>query len=102
GVIRGVASMSGVYDVSELPDFRDANASPIRYAHPRTPPFLLTYCQWDYRGLPKQARDFAAALKKDFVETKLIYVPSESHISEVIAALRDDDPTARAILDFVK
>jgi acetyl esterase/lipase len=102
GVIRGVATMSGIYDVSEIVGFKSANASPIRHVHPRTPPFLITYCQWDYLGLPRQAREFAAALKKEFIETKLIYVPGESHISEIIASLRDDDPTARAILEFVK
>ncbi len=102
GAIRGVASLSGVYNVSEMREFKNANASPIQFVHPRTPPFLITYCQWDYLGLPKQARDFAAALRKEFDEVRLVYIPGESHISEIISALKDDDPTALALLDFVK
>src|SRR5262249_20253063 len=102
GAIRGVATLSGVYDVSEIGEFKSVNASPIRFVHPRTPPFLITYCQWDYLGLPKQARDFAAALKKEFDEVRLVYIPGESHISEIISSLKDDDPTARALLDFLK
>lgn len=102
GAIRGVATMSGVYNVEDVEAFKDRHASPIEYVHPHLPPFLITYCQWDYAGLPKQARDFAATLKKEFGDVKLLYVPGESHISEIIATLKDDDPLARAILDFVK
>ncbi len=102
GAIRGVALLSGVYDVSGMDEFKNANASPIHFVHARVPPFLISYCQWDYRGLPKQARDFAAALRKEFAEVRLLYVPKESHISEMIATLKDDDPTARALIDFVK
>jgi acetyl esterase/lipase len=102
GAIHGVASLSGVYDVSEIEGFREANASPIRFVHPRAPKFLVTYCQWDYLGLPKQAREFSAQLKKDFDDVSLVFVPGESHISEIISALKDDDTTARALLDFVK
>jgi acetyl esterase/lipase len=102
GAIRGVASMSGVYNVEDLAGFTGRRASPIEYVHPRMPPFLISYCQWDYLGLPKQARDFAGALKKEFGDVKLLYIPGESHISEIIATLKDDDPLARALLDFVK
>lgn len=96
GAIRGVVSLSGVYDL------KDPNASPIRYVHPRTPPFLVTYCQWDYLGFPKQARDFAAALQKEFDSTRVVYIPGENHISEMLSIAKDGDMTARAILDFVK
>ncbi len=104
GTIHGVISLSGVYDVGTLPAFQaaDDDPSPIDHVHDHAPPFLITYCQWDYRSLPKQARDFAGALRGRFVETKLVYVPRESHISEIVDTLKDDDPTARAILGFVK
>jgi len=105
-VIRGVAALSGVYDVSRLAAFPSDNgqpsASPLFRVHAKSPPFLITYCQWDYLGLPKQARDFAAALKKVFSPAELVYIPHESHISEILNIWHDDDPTARAILNLVK
>ena len=106
GAIHGVAALSGVYDVSRLPEFISGNgardASPLDYVHREAPPFLITYCQFDYLGLPKQARDFAAALKVDFVATELVYVPNENHFTEIVDILKDHDPTLRAILNFVK
>jgi len=70
--------------------------------HAHAPPFLITYCQWDYLDLPKQARDFAEELKKKFAGVKIEYIPGESHISEIIDTLKDADPTAHALLDFIK
>ena len=65
------------------------------------PPFLISYCQWDYPTLPAQAREFQAALQKAGVVAQLVFVPRESHISEMISITHDDDPTANAILQFV-
>lgn len=102
--IRGVASLSGVYTVGTLSAFAaaDDDPSPIHHVHAQAPPFLVTYCQWDYLELPKQARDFAEELKKKFVGVKLVYIPGENHISEIIDTLKDTDPTAQALLDFIK
>jgi acetyl esterase/lipase len=105
--IRGVVAMSGVYDVRNTPEYAFEGdkklASPLTYAaSPNAPPFLLTYCQWDYAGLPRQARDFAAALKKSFADVRLIYVPGETHVSEIISAVKDDSSLGRAILSFVE
>ena len=104
--IRGVISMSGVYDVTDTPAFLfdgdKRQASPLEFVHSSAPPFLITYCQWDYWGLPKQARDFEAALKKTFDPAQLLYLPGESHISEIVSAAMDDSPLARAILSFVQ
>lgn len=104
--IRGVAALSGVYDVSMLAGFKredgQRDASPQHYIHAPAPPFLITYCEWDYLALPKQARDFAAALKKDFIPTQLEYIPGENHITEIIDIVKDGDPTARAVIDFIK
>ncbi len=102
--IHGVISMSGIYDVGRMADFQaaDDDPSPIDHVQRNAPPFLVTYCQWDYPGLPKQARDFAAKLKSVFAAVKLAYIPGQGHISEMIATLKEDDPTARAILDFIR
>ena len=104
GAIRGVISMSGIYNVGRMPDFQNADddPSPIDHVQGQAPPFLITYCQWDYPGLPKQARDFALKLKSAFAAVKLVYIPGQGHVSEMIATLKEDDPTARAILDFIR
>jgi len=104
--IHGVAALSGVYDVSHVPEFVSQkgapDASPIAIVHANAPPFLISYCQWDYFELPKQARDFTALLKQDFVAAQLLYLPGENHISELLNIWKDDDPIARAVLNFVK
>lgn len=102
--IHGVASISGVYQVGTLKGFENADddPSPMDHVDAHAPPFLITYCQWDYFGLPKQARDFAATLEKKFVAVLLVYVPREGHISELLATLKAGDPTARALIEFIK
>ena len=104
--IRSVISLSGVYDVRNTPAFAfdgdKAEASPLEFIRAGSPPFLITYCQWDYLGLPKQARDFAAALKKSFDAAEILYIPGETHISEIISAVRDGSPLSTAILGFIE
>ena len=106
--IAGVIAMSGVYKVDNLDTFvtseqgNKRDASPIAHAHSGAPPFWIAYCQWDYFDLPKQARDFAATLKKNFVSAQLFYVPSESHISEVISLAQEHSLLVDTILGIVK
>ncbi|BDC48140.1 hypothetical protein F183_A04560 [Bryobacterales bacterium F-183] len=106
GTIKGVAALSGVYDLRLLPMFGTTEtrklASPMEYVRKDAPPFLISYCQWDYLSLPMQARDLAAALKRQFVPTRLLYVPNETHISEVISMLKDGDPTTEAVLRLIE
>jgi acetyl esterase/lipase len=107
--IRSVIAMSGVYDVDKLDTFLVAggdasnrhDASPAAHAHSGAPPFLVSYCQWDYFGLPKQARDFTLALKKNFVAAQLLYVPGENHISEVLSLVEDHGLLVDTILSVV-
>jgi acetyl esterase/lipase len=85
GAIRSVAALSGVYEVNGVPGFVSEKGapdpSPSHVIHSQAPPFLITYCQWDYFGLPKQAREFAAALKKSFVASQLVYIPRQNHLT---------------------
>lgn len=105
--IKGVAAISGVYDLRTVtqydssPDVR-REASPIFHVHPATPPFLITYCQWDYSALPAQARDFDAALRKAFDSSRLVFVPGENHITEIADTWKENDPTAQAIRRFLE
>jgi acetyl esterase/lipase len=104
--IKGVAALSGVYDVSKIRGFdnvpADTDPSPIGHVHPKAPPFLVSYCQWDYLALPLQARQFAAALKKSFDPVELLYVPGQGHISEIIHIVNDDDVIAQAIIKLIQ
>jgi acetyl esterase/lipase len=105
--IKGVVSISGVYDVRVVPEIFTKEeqivreASPLDNIHPGAPPFLITYCQWDYMTLPPQAMDFYKALDKAHIPAELVYVPKENHVSEIGATVRPADPTALAILHFM-
>ena len=77
-------------------------ASPIFYVASGAPPFLITYCQWDYATLPGQAREFDSALRHAGVPSSIIYVPGESHISEMVHVPNPGDPTSEAVLKFVR
>jgi acetyl esterase/lipase len=106
--IKGVIPMSGVYNVELLANVFGADsqarreASPLHHVQAPAPPFLITYCQWDYPLLPAQARAFHAALRQAGVASELVYIPGENHISEIVNAAKDNDPTARAILGFIR
>lgn len=104
--IHGVISISGIYDLRNVPSYLDDgdrnDASPLRYVSPSAPPFLIGYCQWDYLAFPKHARDFDAELRRSFVESELVYIPGENHVSETNALAEDANPLMSAILGFVK
>lgn len=106
--IKGVAALSGVYEVSTIERvFTDdqairKQASPITHVKAGSPEFTISYCQWDYLSLPQQAEMFAAALKEAGVKVNLVYVQGESHISEIINAVNDFDRTHQAITDLVR
>ena len=98
--------MSGAYDVSGLPLFGPdpqsrRQHSPVEFVNPKAPRFLVTYCHWDYPTLGPQARMFDAALRKNFVETTLLFVPGKNHINEIVDIWKEDDLTANAVLRLI-
>ncbi len=108
--IRGVLALSGVYNLatSESQDSvfgsdREVRraASPLFHVTSGAPPFLVTYCQWDYFSLPAQAREFHHALQQAGVKADLTYIPRENHISEMLNVSREDDPLVAAALKFM-
>jgi acetyl esterase/lipase len=101
--LKAVIAMSGVYDVSEIAAFKSdpINASPIHRITSGVPPFLITYCENDYPQLPAQAREFERALKAKGVSAELVYVAGKNHINEIADVYQPDDPTARAMLQFI-
>jgi len=110
-LIRGVLALSGVYNFTigesqETVFGRDPkirrDASPLFHVKTGAPPFLVTFCQWDYFSLPAQARQFHAALLKAGVKSELVFIPRQSHISEIVNVGKEDDPTVSAALRFMK
>lgn len=107
--IRGVISLSGVPDVTGEAGARvfgnDAEvrreASPLFHVRPGLPPFVVTYCQWDYLTLPQQARRLHEALVKAGVQSRLVFVERENHISEMTSIVKPGDASAAAILGFL-
>jgi acetyl esterase/lipase len=103
GDIRGVVGISGIYRASKSANADAAKAeSAIDFVNNSAPRFLVAYSQWDYLGLPQQARELDAALRRNFASSKLVFLPRENHISEIIHLPKDDDPLARAIIGFVR
>ena len=109
--IRGTIALSGVFDLTATEGQSRVfghdqqvrrEASPLFFAKDPALPFLVTYCQWDYPTLPAQARQFHAALRKGGATSELVFIPRENHISEMMSITNDDDPTAKAILKFIR
>jgi acetyl esterase/lipase len=110
-ILRGVLAWSGVYNLAtgesqESVFGKDMlvrrAASPLYHVKAGAPPFVVTYCQWDYFSLPGQARGFYQALRQAGVNAELIYIPRESHISEMLTVTRANDPTVTSALRFMK
>jgi acetyl esterase/lipase len=102
--LKGVLALSGVYDVSMIAGFQSGgvDGSPMHRIARGAPPFLITYCQNDYPSLPAQARNFHAALKEAGIAAELVYVPNKNHITEIVDIWQDTDPTAQAVLRFIR
>lgn len=89
GAIHGVIAISGTYEGLPVP-------------HLDSPPFLVAYCQWDFPGLARQARELAAGLKRSFVNTQLIYIPAETHVGEIVSAADRESALTQAMLAFLQ
>ncbi len=110
-LIHGVIALSGVYNFTigesqesvfgKNPESR-RNASPLFHVKAGAPPFLVTFCEWDYFSLPAQARQFHRALQNAGVSSELVFIPRESHISEIVNVWRESDSTVAAALKFMK
>jgi len=109
--IRGVIALSGVYNL-DIGDAQSAvfgkdrvvrrEASPLFQLRSPAPPFLVTFCEWDYPTLPAQAKIFHAALQRAGVTSELFFTPRENHISEMLAMTHEEDPTAREVVRFIQ
>jgi acetyl esterase/lipase len=111
--IRGVISLSGVFDLGELPSWLVsatfgtgadviAAASPIRQARGGLPPFLILYADQDLPGCDrKPAETFAKALRDKGTKAETLEVRSGNHFKMMLSAVVPGDPVCDAILAFV-
>ncbi len=111
--IRAVLALSGVYNLTALEGSTNSavfgsdpdvlrGASALKQIRSGLPPFLVTYCQWDYATLPQQAVEFHDALKSAGLRSELVYIPGESHITEMTNITKPTDALARTMQNFLE
>jgi len=109
-IIKGVLPISGVYE--PLPDkmFQGVfgkdpeerkKAFPINHVHKGLPPFLIVYGDHDFPGCDKMSCDFAKSLKENKDDVNAVEVSKRNHFSILTSLPADDDPVAKAMLDFI-
>ena len=112
--IAGVIGLSGPYDFLPLlePDVQDMfgppplypESQPINFVRADAPPMLLVHGLMDGTVLPKNSRNFAAALRTLGVPATLKLYPKASHadtVAALTALLRRRAPTLADIRAFV-
>jgi acetyl esterase/lipase len=111
--VRGVIPISGVYDLSEMPEWllrstfsTDpgvlAEASPVRQAREKLPPFLILYADNDMPGCGKpQAEAFAKALRAKGNEVQTREMVNSNHYKIILETAVEGDPLTVAALGFL-
>jgi acetyl esterase/lipase len=107
--IRGVISISGVYVIPPFflskvfgPDESVCKkASPLHNVKGNHPPFLLLYGDKDFPAFDLMAENMCKELKKCDCEASTRKIASRNHITIMTRLLEDEDPTRKAILDFI-
>jgi acetyl esterase/lipase len=79
-----------------------ADASPLAHVRPGLPPFLLLSAEKDLPTLAGMAEEFHAALRAQGGEARLLRINGRNHNSILFCATHRDDPTARAVLAFLR
>lgn len=77
-------------------------ASPITFASPAAPPFLVVYSKGETKALQRQSNLLHTALREQGTESELVMVPGENHCRMVLALSRADKAAAPAILSFIQ
>jgi acetyl esterase/lipase len=94
--IKGVASISGVYDLPAFPEpgkiptrkeqaFGHDNealrlASPVSYITPKAPPFLITFTDWDLFMIREQTLEMYNLMLHKGNAVELVMVPGRNHM----------------------
>jgi len=76
-------------------------ASPVFYARPGAPPFLILYAGGENKGLPRQAQRLSEVLTKNGIENQVVVVPGQGHARIVLALSRSDKTAGPAMINFI-
>ncbi len=79
-----------------------AAASPIRFARPDAPPFLILFAGGESQALQRQSWLLNAALQEAGAASEVVVVPGMSHTRIVLALSRDDRTAGPAMLRFIR
>jgi acetyl esterase/lipase len=77
-------------------------AFPLAHVREGLPPFLIMYGDWDLPDFDKNAEEFAKALKEKKVNVETMQIAKRNHLSLIVDAADDDDPTAVALRRFIE
>jgi acetyl esterase/lipase len=110
--IRGVIPISGVYQIAESSRLFDTmfgvdarvrrDASPIAHVRADAPPFLIVCADHDISLCgPDCSKRFCQALREHHADAEFLEVKERNHLTVLLDVLSDNDPLARAILDFI-
>ena len=86
----------------DLTDTWKKDASPISFASPEAPPFLILYAERETKSLQRQSQLLHEVLREKQVPTELIVVPKQNHCRIVLALSRPDKTAGPAILRFIE
>ncbi|MBI2298843.1 MAG: alpha/beta hydrolase [Armatimonadetes bacterium] len=117
-LIRGVAALSGVYDLRRMAKIRFLResmilkafgddeeawkaASPVTCVRADAPPFWLNNAEMDF-GLERDAVAFDAALKAAGVAVERTVTRDTNHISEITRVGQAGDQTTERLLEFLR
>ncbi|HEV2970595.1 MAG TPA: alpha/beta hydrolase [Pirellulales bacterium] len=107
--IKGVMPISGVYLIPDKwftdvfgkdPETRK-KASPINDVHAGCPPFCVVYGDDDFPTCGATSERFCEALKAEKVAAESLEIKKRNHIDIITGCGKDDDPCAKALVDFV-
>lgn len=110
--IRGVCSMSGVYQVVpterifEAPFGKDREvcrlASPLAHASGKHPPFLIAYADNDFPALDRMAENMTTALRKADNAVELVRCKDRNHYTIIVQFVNGTDPLNKSFRDFMR
>ncbi len=111
GAIRGAIPISGVFRLDPPAYFATAfgrdpavlrQASPITYAGPHVPPFLILYADSDLPACDRPAAQaFYRALRSAGAPVQIREIKDRNHVTILWRATRETDPAYRALTNFI-
>jgi acetyl esterase/lipase len=101
--VPGVAARLDVFGLAFGADPKERErASPVNHVRRGLPPFLILTAANDLPAQQGTADEFHRALLRADCQARRLTVERRNHNSVLFSAIHPDDPTARAVLDFLR